>query len=151
MFRSFKAGRYHDLVDKVDVKRYEKNDQHVICPYCGSLPRHRILAVWCGRHIRHLRSSRILYFAPEKGMMRWMARKHIDVVTADLYQPADLRLDIQDTGLSDSSFDVIFCNHVLEHVDDFRKALKLLFVIRFFPATTIISNCPPKVLLFRML
>ena len=42
------------------------------------------------------------------------------------YQPADLKLDIEDTGLQDGAYDVIICNHVLEHVSDFRKALKEL-------------------------
>lgn len=46
--------------------------------------------------------------------------------TAVLFAEADLKLDIQDTGLPDNSYDVIFCNHVLEHVDDYMKALREL-------------------------
>ena len=44
--------------------------------------------------------------------------------TADLFQTADLTLDIQKTGLPGESYDLIIANHVLEHVDDFREALK---------------------------
>ena len=47
--------------------------------------------------------------------------------TADLYKEADLKLDIQATGLADESYDIIICNHVLEHVDDFRLALKEMY------------------------
>ena len=59
-------------------------------------------------------------------MMLWMKRNYISCTTADLYAFADLKLDIQDTRLSDESWDVVICNHVLEHVEDFRKALKEL-------------------------
>ena len=49
-------------------------------------------------------------------------------MTADIYdETVDLKLDIQVTGLPDESYDVIVCNHVLEHVDDFRKSLKEMY------------------------
>ena len=59
-------------------------------------------------------------------MGRWMRRRRIPCTTADLFQEADLSIDIQDTGLDDGSFDFVVCNHVLEHVDDFRAALSEL-------------------------
>jgi SAM-dependent methyltransferase len=40
--------------------------------------------------------------------------------------PADLRLDITDMDLPESSFDLIFCSHVLEHVPDDRAAMREL-------------------------
>ncbi len=65
-------------------------------------------------------------------MMRWMKKSNVSCTTADLVAPADLKLDIQNTKLPDQSYDAIFCNHVLEHVDDFRKALKELYrILRF--------------------
>ena len=97
------------------------------CPVCRSLPRHRILALWCEEHKELLRSSKILYFAPERSMTQWMKRNSIACTTADLYKEADLKLDIQATGLIDGSYDIIICNHVLEHVDDFRMAMKEMY------------------------
>ena len=62
-------------------------------------------------------------------MRRWFTQNGIGVTTADLYTEADLKLNIEDTGLPDDSWDWIFCNHVLEHVDDYRKALRELYRI----------------------
>ena len=39
----------------------------------------------------------------------------------------DVRLDITDMNFEDNFFDVIICNHVLEYVQDDRKAMSELF------------------------
>ena len=128
-FRRFIEGNFKEKPKRFNPRRYEHIRQDVLCPACRALPRHRILAAWCDEHMNLLKSSRILYFAPEYSMMLWMKRKRISCTTADLYKKADLKMDIQSTGLADNSYDVIFCNHVLEHVDDFRAALKEMFRI----------------------
>ena len=49
-------------------------------------------------------------------------------LTADLYDSnAMVKMDITDIHYSDESFDIIICSHVLEHVEDDKKALKELF------------------------
>ena len=48
-------------------------------------------------------------------------------MSADLNQPADLKIDIQQMDMQDNSWDWIFCNHVLEHVPDHKKALRELY------------------------
>ena len=58
-----------------------------------------------------------------------MDRNHISSTTADLYNPAGLLIDIEATSLPDDSYDLIICNHVLEHVLDYRKALRELYRI----------------------
>ena len=58
-----------------------------------------------------------------------MEREEVECITADLNTDADLKLNIQATGLPDGSYDLIICNHVLEHVDDFRLALKEMYRI----------------------
>ncbi len=122
--KAFVSGNYLDHPLQFFSPRYEKTEQNVHCPVCLSMPRHRILASWCDNHKELLHSASILYFAPEQSMMRWMKRNKDTCTTADLVKSADLRLDIQNTGLKDNSYDVIICNHVLEHVGDFRAALK---------------------------
>ena len=126
-FRAFIARDYKERPGKFNPSRYEHIRQDVICPVCRALPRHRILALWCEEHISMLKTSRILYFAPEQSMMLWMKRNNIHCDTADLYGEADYKLDIQNTGLPDETYDVIICNHVLEHVDDFRTALREMY------------------------
>ena len=56
-------------------------------------------------------------------MLRWMKRNDVTYTTADIGSSADLKLDIQDIDLPDSSYDVVVANHVLEHVDDYKTAL----------------------------
>ena len=45
-------------------------------------------------------------------------------LTADLMEPADVRMDITDIQYPNDSFDIIYCSHVLEHVPDDRKAMR---------------------------
>ena len=128
-FISFTKGAFNNRPDCYDTKRYEHIRQDVICPCCRSLPRHRILVVWCQQNQASLTAKRVLYFAPENGMDRWMKRKGIAVTTADLYTVADLKLDLDHIDQPSASWDVVFCNHVLEHVPDYKRALRELYRI----------------------
>lgn len=122
-------------------QRYENLKQDVLCPVCNALPRHRILAKWCEDNIERLRRKRILYFALEKSMNYWFWRHNIVVVSADLYKIADLKIDIENITQPDCSWDVVFCNHVLEHVKDYKKALMELYRI-LVPGGILICSFP---------
>lgn len=127
--RRFVRGSYSKHPEIYNPARYKSTDQNVICPICGSLPRHRILSKWMEANKEILTGRDILYFAREKSVALWMERNGIRAVSADLYRDADLTIDIQKTGLDAESCDVVICNHVLEHVDDFRQALKEIYRI----------------------
>lgn len=71
-------------------------------------------------------NKKILIFASEKGTELYLKRNNINYKTADLYEKADLKIDITNNDLENESFDIIICNHVLEHVDDYKKALNEL-------------------------
>ena len=66
--------------------------------------------------------------APEQCFLARFRKLNHDYKTADLDSPiADVKADIINLPFNDNSFDVIFCNHVLEHVQDDTKAMKELF------------------------
>ena len=122
--RHFVEGDYRGRPEFYDLSLFENVQQDIVCPACGSLPRHRILAQWGAAHMGAFLGKDILYFAPERGMTKWMDERALSYTTADLMdEDADLQIDISDTGLASGSYDVVICNHVLAHVFDFRKAL----------------------------
>lgn len=53
---------------------------------------------------------------------------NLEYITTDLNSPlADVKADICKLPFKDQSFDVIFCNHVLEHIPDDTTALRELY------------------------
>ena len=67
----------------------------------------------------------MLHVAPELCFMsRFDALENLEYITADIESPlAKVKMDIHEIPFEDNSVDIIFCNHVLEHVDDDKKAL----------------------------
>jgi hypothetical protein len=104
------------------------------CPRCGSFGRHRLLALLLGDPARGWLApgARVLHFAPERALEPALRRiGHVAYLTADLYAPADLQLDITTMQLPDASFDILVCSHILEHVPDDRTAMReMLRVLR---------------------
>jgi SAM-dependent methyltransferase len=101
------------------------------CPSCGVLERQRFFVIEAERH-GWLAGARVLHFAPEPSLSDWV-RNHgrtSAYVTADLFQPADLKLNIEALDLADGSQDVILCSHVLEHVDDHKALREMHRVLR---------------------
>lgn len=96
-----------------------------LCPRCRSFSRQRVITLMLERG--ELPRGRVLHFAPEPLFDPVFARLGgYERVTADLYAPADLRLDITDMDLPDASFELILCSHVLEHVPDDAAAMREL-------------------------
>jgi ubiquinone/menaquinone biosynthesis C-methylase UbiE len=71
----------------------------------------------------------VLHIAPEQCFIhRFKQQKNLEYLTGDLESPiADLHFDLHDIPLEDNRFDVVFCNHVMEHVDDPIQCMKELF------------------------
>ena len=96
--RGLVNGGYDKIPDSYNPERYASMDQEVICPVCGSLPRHRILVSWMQERRDLFMGKEILHFAQERCVRRWMDRNHLSAVTADLYQPADLNRGYRPAG-----------------------------------------------------
>ena len=105
---------------------YRENYKRTICPYCFSMPRHRIVCHYFNNN-KVLPKGNIIMFGAEYSIKKWFDRNNYHYTTADLFdQSADLEIDIQNISLPDESFGLIICNHVLEHVPDHKNALKEL-------------------------
>jgi ubiquinone/menaquinone biosynthesis C-methylase UbiE len=104
-----------------DFERYKEYYKNTICPNCFSLPRHRIA---CSYFDSNCIEGNILMFGAEKSLKKYFDRNNNRYTTADLFdQTANLKIDIQEIQLPDEQWDLIICNHVLEHVPDYKKAL----------------------------
>jgi SAM-dependent methyltransferase len=71
----------------------------------------------------------VLHIAPEQCFYgKFKAQKNLNYLTGDLVSPlADIHFDLHQIPLEDNRFDVVFCNHVMEHVDDPIQCMKELF------------------------
>ena len=101
--------------------------ENALCPNCLSLERHRLLFLFL-KNKKNLFNKKIdlLHIAPEQCFIKTFNNcNNINYVTGDLYSPlAKIKMDIHKMPFKDNSFDVILCNHVLEHVDDDKKAMR---------------------------
>ena len=103
--------------------------QNPICPRCGAQARHRALWLYLKERTNLLREElSVLHFAPERALAQALgSRPNLRYVSADLDAPGAMEhFDITDIPHPDGSFDVILCIHVLEHVEDDRRALREL-------------------------
>ncbi len=103
-----------------------------VCPNCHSKERDRLIFLYL-QQVRPWIFSRnisLLHVAPEPQLAARLRRaQNIQYVSADLLNSpmADERMDITDIPRPDHSFEVIICNHVLEHVENDRTALAEFF------------------------
>ncbi|MET1257695.1 methyltransferase domain-containing protein [Flagellimonas sp. DF-77] len=109
---------------------YEQPRENVLSPSTLSLERHRLLWLFLQNETDFFEAPlSLLHFAPEQAFYkRFQKLANLDYTTTDLNSPlADVKADICDLPFEDDSFDVILCNHVLEHIPDDEKAISELF------------------------
>ncbi len=99
---------------------------NALCPKCLSLERHRLIWIYLKEKTNFFEAKlKVLHVAPELCFLkRFDKLKNLDYITADLESPlAKVKMDVHDIPFDDNTFDVVFCNHVLEHVDDDFKVM----------------------------
>lgn len=131
----YKGNRYTDPIDGKSFRTflpygYNKIRTNVLSPSTLSLERHRLLWLYLQRHTDFFtKKLKVLHIAPEQAFYkRFKKQPNLDYITADLYSPlADVIADICNLPFASHSFDVVLCNHVLEHIEDDKKAMQELY------------------------
>ncbi len=107
---------------------YVTTRKNALCPRCLALERHRLLWLWLTRETDLLQTApKILHIAPEVCLSKKFEKVFPpdNYITADLESPlAKVKMDVQEIPFPGGTFDIIFCNHVLEHVADDRLAMR---------------------------
>ncbi|EAR00739.1 Glycosyltransferase [Maribacter sp. HTCC2170] len=132
-----KGSKYTDPIDGKSFRTflpygYESPRDNVLSPSTLSLERHRLLWLFLRNKTDFFSAQlNVLHFAPEQAFYnRFKKLKNITYTTTDLDSPlADVQADICNLPFKDNTFDVIFCNHVLEHIPDDKKAMEELYRI----------------------
>ena len=130
-----KGDRYTDPIDGKSFKRflpygYGEQRPNVLSPSTLSLERHRLLWLYLKNETDFFEKPlKVLHMAPEQCFLSIFKKmKNLDYTSADLYSPiVDVKADILNLPFKDKEFDLIFCNHVLEHIEDDNKAMKELY------------------------
>ena len=154
---ALKGTTFTDPIDGKSFKMflpygYGTQRNNVLSPSTLSLERHRLLWLYLNDETDFFQSElvsnsvtnseriqlrngetnsalKVLHFAPEQAFYKlFRNQKNLDYTTTDLFSPlADVKADICNLPFEDNQYDVILCNHVLEHIPDDTKAMQELY------------------------
>jgi len=130
-----RGSKFTDPIDGKSFRKflpygYGNQRANVLSPSTLSLERHRLLWLYLKNETDFFTSpKKVLHIAPEQCFLKlFKNQKNLAYTTADLYSPiADVKADICNLPFEENSFDIVFCNHVLEHIEDDNKAMSELF------------------------
>lgn len=130
-----KGNRFTDPIDGKSFKMflpygYANQRANVLSPSTLSLERHRLLWLYLKNETDFFRApKKVLHFAPEQAFYKlFKNQKNLEYTTTDLFSPlADVKADICNLPFADNAYDVILCNHVLEHIPNDKKAMQELY------------------------
>lgn len=131
----FKGNQFTDPINGKNYRKflpygYGRQRKNALSPGTLSLERHRQLWLYLKNETQFFSDRlKVLHIAPEQEFLRRFRRlKNLDYTSADLYSPiVDVKADILHMPFADDSFDVVICNHVLEHIVDDGKAMRELY------------------------
>lgn len=134
---ALKGNTFTDPIDGKSFRKflpygYGKQRENALSPSTLSLERHRLMWLFLKDETNFFTSTeklKVLHIAPEQCFLDiFKKQKNLVYTTSDLESPiADVKADICDLPFKDNEFDVVFCNHVLEHISDDTKAMQELF------------------------
>jgi len=134
---SLKGDKFTDPIDGKSFRKflpygYGKQRENALSPSTLSLERHRLMWLFLRDDTDFFTSKekiKTLHIAPEQCFLDLFRKQtNLEYITSDLESPiADVKADICNLPFDDNSFNVVFCNHVLEHIIDDTKAMQELY------------------------
>jgi len=117
------------------------NRKNAQCPKCGSLERHRLLYLFLLKtYLTTLPPIKVLHIAPAvclaQKLKEQFGKGYLSAGLSD--RDVMVEMDITNIKYPDHSFDLIICSHVLEHIQDDRKAISELYRVLKLDSTAII-------------
>lgn len=135
IYQIYKGKLFFDPIDGKSYRKflpygYGKQRENALSPGTLSLERHRQMWLYLQNETDFFKKKqKVLHIAPEQEFLRRFKKmKNLDYTSADLYSPiVDVKADILNLPFENESFDVVICNHVLEHIVDDRKAMSEIY------------------------
>jgi SAM-dependent methyltransferase len=131
-FKMFDKNQFIHSIFNLETFNYLKYS----CPICGCSDRNRLYALYFNERFTGIKENKSEYqfldIAPDRNLSEWIKKlPFIHYRSVDLYmEDVDDHADITDLSLYETDkFDIILCSHVLEHIENDRKALAELFRI----------------------
>ena len=103
---------------------------NALCPSSLSLERHRLMWLYLKDKTKFFEDNiKLLHIAPELCFIKiFEGMENLDYITGDMESPlAKVKMDVHQIPFEDDVFDVVFCNHVMEHVDDDIKSMREIY------------------------
>jgi SAM-dependent methyltransferase len=112
----------------------------MICPGCASTDRDRLIhTLLISKEYDFLPTDALLHIAPEPALYKWLKKSTNKLLNnyvqgvkyhEGFYYNSDVKLfDLMAIPFDNESFNLVICNHVLEHVEDDQKAMLEIFRI----------------------
>jgi len=132
-----RGDKFTDPIDGKSFRKflpygYGKQRENALSPSTLSLERHRLMWLFLKDNTNFFTATKkfkVLHIAPEQCFLDiFRKQQNLNYITSDLESPiADVKADICDLPFKENEFDVVFCNHVLEHISNDTKAIQELY------------------------
>lgn len=126
---------YNSMANKYDAENHideTLNEEEYLCPSCMASDRDRLTVAFLERIglDKSGGAEKLLQVAPSTAIEHWIFANCPSVIyhSTDLYmENVTFKSDVQNMSvIEDEFYDYFICSHVLEHVEDDRKAMKEL-------------------------